>query len=716
MSKWYNFAYNKEEDKNELSIYDEIGAWGITASNFLIDLRSMDNEKRLSVRINSPGGDVFDGIAIYNLLKEYEGGVDVIIDGIAASIASVIAMAGETVKIHESAMFMIHKPWTIAAGDANDMRKSAEILDKIQEQILTTYKTRAKISDEELNTLVNSETWMGGKEAVEKGFADELIKAGKKKDIAKKFDNKIISLKDCSIFSKFTNIPNRIAALIKPVNEDIEPEVEPHTEPIEQEPNSGKEPQAENNTDIEKPLTSEESMTDEEIKKQKDEAANAAIVAERNRQAEIRATAKKLNIADSVVESAVEKGLSFADAAKIFADEFARGTTPVTPNPLRVNNDEGDKFRAQNVASLCAAHGITTDRAQRDKDVHNGGAHTLHGLYRAYLARAGKNALLEGEALVREVHNLLVGVGTSDLTSILQDTMNKELDKSMQMTRTTFQRWTKSKPVKDFRQFSLTKMSSLSDLEEIKENEGFKIGALSDKKEVGTLATKGVFLPLSRQAQINDDLGALLDLTQAMGGAVMRAQNTSCYDLLFSNPTMLEDNKALFHTDHKNYVTSGGAAPSSTTVDAAVDAIMNQVRLKGNPKDKSEPTGAIPRYLICPSKHKGVAERLVYSSTYPSSLVTYVGVYNPYNAQGNNPLDVVVEPYLKALDEDQWYMATDPNEISTLVRLTLMGNEAPIIEQDRSRGAEPLGLMFRCFYDWAWMVGDWRGLYANDGD
>lgn len=706
--KWFNIAFNAKEDASEINIYDQIGAYGVSASQFLVDLKNLDGSKRLKVRINSPGGDVFDGMAIYNLLEEYEGGVEIVIDGLAASIASVIAMAGDKITMHETAMFMIHKPWTFTMGDSDQLRKDADLLDKIQNQILLSYKKNSKIDDNELNDLVNAETWLSAEEALEYGFITDIYKEKKKKN---KLENKVKSFSNVAIFDKFTNIPSKIAAcLIKNEEPKTEEPVPPAEEPVE-------EPKIEPETEKE-PKQKEDEMTPEEIKKQQDEAVKAAVVAEKNRQAEIRAAGKKLNISEVLIENAIEKELPVADASKLFIDEFSKSTSSVTGATISVKKDEADKFRAQNVASLCAVSGLVSDRAEREAGLKNGGAKSLHSLYRTYLASKGKKTEhLDGESLVREVHNELTGVSTSDLTSVLQDTLNKALDTSMTAARTTFQLWTKTKSVKDFRQFSLAKLSGVSDVKEIKENASFTIGSLSDKKEVGTLATKGIYLPLSRQAQINDDLGALVDMGSMLGMSIMRGQNRDCYDYLFSNPTMTEDSVSLFDVStHGNYITSGGAAPSSTTLDAAQLAMMTRSKIKGNPADKTEPTGVMPRFVIVPAKHKGATERLVYSQTYPSSLTTYVGVFNQYNAQGTNPLQVVCEPYLDSLDADQWYVAADPNEIATIVRLTLNGNESPFIEQDRSRGTEPLGMMFRCYYDWAFMAGDWRGLYANDGD
>lgn len=166
-------------DTAEILIYDVIGEdfWsggGVTAKGFAQTLKTIGDVKAINLKINSPGGDVFDGIAIYNNLVQHSAKVNVFIDGLAASIASVIAMAGDTITIAENGMMMIHNPWTIALGDANHLRASAEVLDKIKATMLSTYSKRAGISEGDVSKIMDAETWYTGQEAVDAGFADAI--------------------------------------------------------------------------------------------------------------------------------------------------------------------------------------------------------------------------------------------------------------------------------------------------------------------------------------------------------------------------------------------------------------------------------------------------------------------------------------------------------------------------------------------------------------
>lgn len=187
--KFWKMILNKAKDTAEILIYEQIGKdyWsdeGIAAKDFAADLKAMGDVKNITVRLNSPGGSVFEGNTIYNLLKAHQATVTVYIDGIAASIASVIAMAGDKIIMPENALIMIHDPWSMVAGTADDMRKMAEALDKIKESLKTSYK-RSMMTDEEITQMMTDETWMTAQEALDKGFCDEVITAVK---VAASFD------------------------------------------------------------------------------------------------------------------------------------------------------------------------------------------------------------------------------------------------------------------------------------------------------------------------------------------------------------------------------------------------------------------------------------------------------------------------------------------------------------------------------------------------
>ncbi|MEX6677980.1 Clp protease ClpP [Pseudomonas sp. W2Oct36] len=175
---WYFLRASAETETPgiEVYVYGEIGGWGITASQFVQDLRALDDgASPVMVAFNSIGGDLFDGLAMHNALSRLGERCTARIDALAASAASVAACGAHRVVIAANAMMMIHNPWTYSSGDAESLRRVADVLDQTFEVIIAAYKAKApNIDEEELRRLVNAETWLTAAEAVALGLADEI--------------------------------------------------------------------------------------------------------------------------------------------------------------------------------------------------------------------------------------------------------------------------------------------------------------------------------------------------------------------------------------------------------------------------------------------------------------------------------------------------------------------------------------------------------------
>lgn len=178
MKKWYNII-DSHAKVAEISLFDEIGGYGITSAQFLEDFKAIKDSEHINVYINSIGGSVFDGIAIYNLLSSIKDKVTVEVFGLAASIASVIALAGSELIMDDNSFFVIHNPWTAIVGDAEELRKNADTLDKIKEQVLSIYETHSNLPRETIDKMLNEETWITADEAVKYGFATSVNKQAK---------------------------------------------------------------------------------------------------------------------------------------------------------------------------------------------------------------------------------------------------------------------------------------------------------------------------------------------------------------------------------------------------------------------------------------------------------------------------------------------------------------------------------------------------------
>jgi ATP-dependent Clp endopeptidase proteolytic subunit ClpP len=192
---WYRIEAKDADDTAEIIIYDVIG-WPYNDAFDLVRALGNITAKNITVRINSPGGDVFDGVAIFNALKDHEAHVTTKIEGLAASMASIVALAGDEVQAHKNAMYMIHDPWVLAAGNQYDLREIADILQKIGGNMLDIYYDKSNIGKRELKAMMKEETWFTAAEAKDRGLIDTVLEAGAAKA---KFD-----------LSIFANVPDEL--------------------------------------------------------------------------------------------------------------------------------------------------------------------------------------------------------------------------------------------------------------------------------------------------------------------------------------------------------------------------------------------------------------------------------------------------------------------------------------------------------------------------
>jgi len=202
-----------DEKTGELTLYGEISNetwWGdeVTPKEFKADLDKLGDIDTLNIYINSPGGDVFAGQAIHSMLKRHKTHKNVYIDGLAASIASVIAMAGDTIFMPKNAMMMIHNPWTIGMGNSTEFRKLAEDLDKIRESLIAAYENHSTLTRDEIISIMDAETWLTASECEEYGFCDVVQE---EKQMAASIDK--------ALLKRYQNTPQAFLNLDKQVKE-----------------------------------------------------------------------------------------------------------------------------------------------------------------------------------------------------------------------------------------------------------------------------------------------------------------------------------------------------------------------------------------------------------------------------------------------------------------------------------------------------------------
>ena len=208
--KFWNVMKNEEEKSAELILYGSIGSdeyWDdISDKAFKQDIENLGDVENITLYINSPGGSVFSAVAIANTLKNHKAKVTANIDGLAASAATIITSACDTVRMPKNALFMIHNPITFAYGNNQEMQKTVKMLDKVKNSIIETYLNKTKTDKETLSELMDNETWMNAEEAKEYGFIDEILDENVEKEV---IENKLIINNMAFDISKFKNFKEK---------------------------------------------------------------------------------------------------------------------------------------------------------------------------------------------------------------------------------------------------------------------------------------------------------------------------------------------------------------------------------------------------------------------------------------------------------------------------------------------------------------------------
>lgn len=542
----------KEDQTADIYIYDEIGGWGISARRFTEDLISLGNLSHINLHIHSPGGEVFDGIAIYNQLKNHSATITVYIDGLAASMASVIAMVGDTVIMPKNTMMMIHKPWGVSWGDANDMREYADLLDKLENVLIPAYVAKTGKTTEEITAMLEQETWLDGDECVEHGFADKVIEPVKA----------MASLTSKRI-EEFSSMPSAIKNQITPKNT---------TKPTQQpQPNSSPEPQP------------SATYADEQIRLNGIKDLFAMFGGRHN---ELMITC--LADANCSVEKAREQLLN---------------TIAQQQNPEPSNKDNAHIYAGNgNIVGDSVRASVMARAGYQDYEKDNAyNSMTLRELARASLTERGVGVATYNPM---QMIGMAFTHSTSDFGNILLDVANKAILLGWEENDETFGKWTKKGQLSDFKTAHRVGLGAFPSLRKVREGAEYKYVTLNDKGETIALATYGELFSISRQAIINDDMNMLTDVPKKLGEAAKATIGDLVYAVLIDNEKM-SDKKALFSTDHKNILTGG---MDVETISAGRTAMRQQ-------KEGERTLNIRPAFMLVPTTLETQATQVVKSGS-----------------------------------------------------------------------------------------------------
>lgn len=646
---WYSIKA-KANDTAEISIYDEIGGWGISAQQFAKDFKALGNNlKQINLHIHSPGGDVFDGIAIYNLLKNHPSNKTVTIDGLAASMASVIAMAGTEIIMPENAM-MIHKPWGVQGGDADDMRKYADLLDKVEDTLIPAYAAKTGKSAEELAEMLAAETWLNGKECVEHGFADKLAEPVK-----------AMAQLQSKRLGDYNNMPKAIKDMLMNPQGNAGVITASETTSIKTETNASVNPVAQvDNT--------------------------AQVQAELNkRNADIKAVFAPFGSAhsDLLVECLGDLSITPEQAKDKLLAKLGAGTTPsaaVTPYADN-GNIVGDSVKQ----SLLARAGIDKDKVNAKDNAYN--AMTLRELARASLVDRGIS--VSGQNAMSMV-GLAFTHSSSDFGQILIDVAHKSLLKGWETAAENFDQFTSRGTLTDFRAAKRVGLGDFGYLPQVGEGEEYTYGTIGDEGASVALATYGQLFSITRQAIINDDMHLLTKIPEKMGQAARATIAKLVFALLTGN-AIAQDGKKLFDGSHKN--SFDNAALDVANIDKAIQMMNGFVNTRG------EPLAIEPDFMLLPTSLYTRAKQVLGSASVEGADINS-GIINPIR----DIVPTVKSARLQVADPKSWYLINkEAIEVSYLD-----GIDTPYMEQQQGFTVD--GVSTKVRIDAGVNVIDYRGI------
>lgn len=687
---------------NELYLYGSVGMdwWSeeyFTAASVRDDLAGRTGP--LTVRINSGGGIASEGQAIYTLLCDYPDDVTVIVDGVAASSASLIAMAGDQIIMRLGSYMLIHdpaRPWTDGRGTEADHLRLAKQLNVTSGAYADIYAARAGITREEARAVMQDETFLDGPAAVEAGFAttyDDAVQAA----MAAKFDYRIYAkapraLRDAS--EGLGRVPAREAVLAMMAGNRTTPSRRTITmaKPATQ---AAAETTAVEETDIE---TLEEEATDIPSTSKERAVVAAATKAERDRALRISTAVTMAKLPQSLADKLIKDGepldraldtitanwkkegdvdlpMHGREPAKMGADareKFIKGATLALQTKAGLPDGERNEFSSMSLSEL-ARHALQLNgfnRSYSDKRDMIGAAFTMDGGY------------------------MTVG----DFSNVLANIMNKAALVGWEESQETFQLWTRKGFLADFKATKRVGVGVFAALPQVIEGADYTVGTVSDRGEAIVLATYGKLAAISRQAIINDDLNQLGEIPRRMGRAAKRTIGNLAYAVLTGNPAM-SDTVALFHASHGNLAGTTGA-PSVATLGAAKAAMRVQ-------SDNGSALNITPKYLIVPAALEMTAKQVIGSSVDPTTSKGMA--MNPVN----NMAEVVVDARLDAASTTAWFLTADPTAYDTVEVAYLDGNEAPYLEQQGQWTAD--GIQMKVRIDAGVSPLDWRTMYKNAG-
>lgn len=699
----------------ELMIYGDIGDswWGesVSAQSVVQQLNELDDTvATLNVRINSYGGSVADGLAIFNALKRHPATKAVTIDGVAMSSASLIAMAGDTVHMPATSILMIHAPWGGIMGNAKELRQYADVLDTFSDAMADAYVAKSGKSRTDVLSLLKDgdDHYYTGDEAVAEGFADAVDEDAERDDnpsenaraFASALTQRYLGRAPAN-YAQYAIAATLRAVHAQKAKPDNPAPAAATPAPVPNPP--GHKPEPTPPADAGNP-TGATTMTEEEKKA----AAKAAVAADKARRDAIRSQFAPFvartdldAVAIAKVQQECEDDADVTPEAagtKLLAF-LGKDTTPIAGN-MRVeagNQDETKTYREGAVASVLNRYNPGDHKLDEKSQGFRG--FDLMDLARDTLARAGKQTrgMSKAEIAVQAMQT------TSDFPSILENVVTKTLRAGYAGTQRTFLPFSRQATLPDFKQISRAQLGGAPSLKRVLEGAEYEHGIIGDGATKYAVQKYGRIVSLSWETIVNDDLDALTRIPFAFGASAADLESDLVYAILTGNAAMA-DTFALFSTEHANLGTAAKLADALDPTKANPLAEMRQKMLLQKGIEGRYIT-VRPQFLIVPPELEEVALKAT-----NAAIIAAKGV--DLNVVGVS-LTPIVEPRLHDGSATAWFGAAAPGTIDTIEYAYLEGHEGVFTET--KSGFEVDGVQIKCRHVFGAAPIDFRGLFKNAG-
>ncbi len=686
--KWYLIRAAAGKPKTaDVLIFGEIGEswWGeetVTAKSLAQELADLDADT-LNVRINSYGGSVADGLAIYNALRRHPAAKAVTVEGVAVSIASLIAMAGDTVDMPANTLLMIHAPWGLVQGNAADMRETADTLDRMAQAMATSYARKSGQTEAAILALLQDgkDHWYTAAEAQAAGFADTVsAELAVQASIPPRFRAQ------APLIPLLTG--GRTMAQIKESPDTTAPGATAAAPPPTPEPATA----GDNVVDIRAAATRD------------------ALAAEQNRRRDIKnllhgPLARRKDLVEVMNACLDDMTVTADEASARLLRKAGEGLESIGgAGAIAHGADARDKFVMAGAKAILARCGV-----EKNDGANPYRGFRLHEMARACLEAAGGNVggMLPEEFVpyalgnARRAYALHIGQTTSDFPAMLEGVINRIVLNGFQLQPTTWQKFCKSGDVTDFREWKRIVPGLITNLDPVNEQGEYLNKNLPDGAGNSVSAKRhGNIVAVTPEVIVNDDIGFIAAAADGYGRTGARTIEKYVYALLAANP-VLADGYALFSAQHGNLAATG-AAPTVETLDAARTALATQRA----PSEDEEYLDIVPTIA------------LVHTGKLGALLVTVNSEFDPEAAnklQRPNMVRGIVQDVVGSprLPVGAWYLFADPNVAPVIEVVFLNGQREPrVVEQEDFRTG---GIAWRIELPFGVGAVDYRGGYKNPG-